>query len=174
MSHLRPLAVLLAALPLLSACGDGDKAAPTGPAVPMPQLQAAIENSTPQQAQRGMSDHTWLWTHGEGPVQIHYSAPDGRDYVWLVGERRMFVGDWRIAQDMDTRGRSYTQICLRYPSAGVPGLSPGWTCRPAGQKFIDMAEREAGDPLRMAGRTEVQVVLQKAPASLAEVQAMVR
>lgn len=174
MSHLRSLLVLLASAPALLACQDGDRSAPTTPAVPMPQLQAAIENSTPQQAQRGMSNHTWLWTRSEGPAQIHYSAPDGRDHVWLVGEQRMIVGDWRIAQDMDTRGRSYTQICLRYPGSGVASLSAGWTCRLAGRMFVDMAEREAGDPLRMAGRTEVQVVLRKTPANLAEVQALVR
>ena len=170
-SHSLPILCLAVAL---AACGPRDPAAPTTPAVPMPQLQAAINNSTPQEAHRGMSNHTWLWTRGGGPAQIHYSAPDGRDYAWLVGERRIFVGDWRVAQDMSARGKTITNMCLRYPAAGVPGLSEGWTCRPAGQLFYEMTEREGGDPLRINGRTEAQVVLNKTPASLAEVQALVR
>jgi hypothetical protein len=173
MPRYRSLPVLCFAL-ALAACGPRDPSAPTTPAVPMPELQAAIDNSTPEQAERGMSNHTWLWTRGGGPAQIHYSSPDGRDYAWLVGERRIFVGDWRVAQDMNARGRSITEICLRYPGAAGPGLSEGWTCREAGKFFLDMAEREGGNPLRVAGRTEAQVVLQKTPANLAEVQAMVR
>jgi hypothetical protein len=166
------LALCLASL--LAACDARDAAAPTTPAVPMPELQAAINNSTPEEARRGMSNHTWLWTRGGGPAQIHYSAADGRDYAWLVGERRIFVGDWRVAQDMNARGRAITNICLRYPGAAGPGLSEGWTCRPAGQFFYEMAEREGGNPLRLAGRSEAQVVLHNTPASLAEVQALVR
>ncbi len=50
-------------------------------AIPMPGLDAAITNSSPEQAQRGMSNHTWFWHPGNGPAQIHYSAPEGRDFV---------------------------------------------------------------------------------------------
>jgi hypothetical protein len=174
MPRFRSLLVLSLAIAAPAACGPRDPSAPATPAVPMPELQAAIDNSTPREAQRGMSDHTWLWTQGGGPAQIHYSAPDGRDYAWLIGERRIFVGDWRVAEDMNARGRTITNICLRYPGAGVPGLSEGWTCRPAGKLFNDMTEREGGDPLRMSGRTQAQVVLEKTPANLAEVQALVR
>ena len=169
----RSLPVLCLAV-ALAACSPRDPDAPTTPAVPMPQLEAAINNSTPQVARRAMSDHTWLWTRGGGPAQIHYSAPDGRDYAWLVGERRIVVGDWRVAQDTNARGKIITNICLRYPGASAPGLREGWTCQPAGKLFYDMTEREGGDPLRINGRTEAQVVLSKTPASLAEVQALVR
>jgi hypothetical protein len=40
--------------------------------------------------------------------------------------------------------------------------------------FYEMAEREAGDPLRINGRTTALFVLEKTPANLAEVQARVR
>ena len=132
-----------------------------------------IANSTPEDASRGMSNKTWLWTQGGEPAQIHYSAADGRDFAWLVGQRRIFAGEWRIGTDPNARGRTITNICLRYSGAGVPGLSEGWSCRPAGKLFYDMTERESGDPLRIAGRTEAQFVMTKPPASLAEVEAQV-
>ena len=169
-----PLVFLLALHALVGCASHPDSTAPTGPALPMPQIQAAIDNATPDTAQRGMSNKTWLWTLGGGPAQIHYSAEDGRDFVWLVGERRIFAGQWRIAADPNPRGRMITEICLRHPGAGVAGLSEGWSCRPAGKLFYDMTERESGDPLRLSGRTEAQFVLDKTPASLAEVQARVR
>ena len=166
--------LLSLALGALAACSNPDPAAPTTPAVPMPELEAAVANATPETASRGMSNKTWLWTLGGGPAQIHYSAADGRDFVWLVGERRIFTGEWRVAADANARGRTIVQICLRHPGAGVAGLSEGWSCRPAGKQFYDMSERESGDPLRIAGRTQAQVMLDKTPANLAEVQARVR
>ena len=39
--------------------------------------------------------------------------------------------------------------------------------------FIEMQEREAGDPLRFAGRTQAQFVLTQTPSSLAEVEGRV-
>jgi hypothetical protein len=162
------------ALGALVACSNPDPAAPTTPAVPMPQLQAAIDNSTPEDAQRGMSNKTWLWTQGDGPAQIHYSAADGRDFVWMVGQRRIFAGEWQIAADPNPRGRMITSICLRYPGVSAPGLSAGWKCQLAGKLFYEMTERESGDPLRIEGRSEAQVMLDKTPATLAEVQARVR
>jgi hypothetical protein len=158
----------------LAACSNLDPAAPTGPAVPMPQIQASIDNSTPGAAQRGMSNKTWLWTGGGGPAQIHYSTADGRDYAWLVGEGRIFAGEWRVDTAPGANGQLLTQICLRYPGVGLPGLSSGWTCRPAGSMFTEMAEREAGDPLRINGRSRALFVLDRTPSSLADVQARVR
>jgi hypothetical protein len=169
----RSLLFLAVALPVLAGCSNPDPSAPTTPAVPMPELEAAINNSTLDEAHRGMSNKTWLWTQG-GPAQIHYSTADGRDYVWLVGQRRIFVGDWRVAQDMNARGRAITKICLRYPGSGVAGLSESWTCQPAGKLFYDMTERESGDPLRLMGRSEALFLLDRTPANLADVQARVR
>ena len=89
--------MLLAAMQALCACANHpDATAPTGPAVPMPGIQASIDNSTPEVAQRGMSNKTWLWTRGGGPYQVHYSTADGRDFAWLVGESRILRGEWRI------------------------------------------------------------------------------
>ena len=39
--------------------------------------------------------------------------------------------------------------------------------------FYEMAEREAGDPLRFNGRTKALFVLDKTPANLAEVEGRV-
>jgi hypothetical protein len=174
MSTIRISLLLLLAAHALSGCATHpDSTAPTGPAVPMPQVQAAIDNSTPDAAQRGMSNKTWLWTQ-DGPAQIHYSSADGRDYAWLVGQRRIFAGEWQVNTATGASGQMITQICLRYPGVTLAGLSADWSCRPAGTMFYAMTEREAGDPLRIGGRTEAQVMLTTTPASLAEVQARVR
>jgi hypothetical protein len=173
MSPFRSALALLVAVPLAAGCAKDDPAAPRGPAVPMPQIQAAIDNSTPDAAQRGMANKTWLWA-GNGPAQIHYSTADGRDFAWVVGQRRIFAGEWQVNTAPGAAGQSIVQICLRYPGAGMAGLSEGWSCRPAGKLFYDMTERESGDPLRLSGRTEAQFVLDKTPASLAEVEARVR
>ena len=162
------------ALAGLAACSNPDPAAPTGPAVPLPQIQAAIDNATPETARNGMSNKTWLWTQGGGPAQIHYTSTDGRDYVWMVGQRRIFAGEWRVAADPNSRGREIISICRRYPGGASAGLSEGWDCDQAGKFFYDMTEREAGDPLRINGRSEALFVLDKTPSSLAEVQARVR
>jgi hypothetical protein len=173
MSPFRSTLALLIAAPLAAACSNPDPAAPVGPAVPMPQIQASIDNSTPDAAQRGMANKTWLWA-GNGPAQIHYSTADGRDFAWVVDQRRIFAGEWQVNTAPDAGGQSITQICLRYPGVRLSGLSPDWSCRPAGQMFYEMAEREAGDPLRINGRTTALFVLEKTPANLAEVQARVR
>ena len=174
MSTFRSVLAVATAVHVLAACSYGDSAAPTGPAVPRPQLQGSIDNSTPDAAMRGISNKTWLWTQGGGPAQIHYSTPDGRDYAWLVGERQIAQGQWQVNTAPNANGQMITQICLRYPGTYMPGLSAGWTCREAGTMFYQMSEREAGDPLRINGRSEALFVLDRPPASLAEVQARVR
>ena len=114
MSAIRfPLILLFAAQALAACANHPDRSAPTTPAVPMPELEAAIANSTPEDASRGMSNKTWLWTQGGEPAQIHYSAADGRDFAWLVGQRRIFAGEWRIGTDPNARGRTIANICLR-------------------------------------------------------------
>jgi hypothetical protein len=173
MSPLRSSFALLIAISGLAGCSNPDPAAPTGPAVPMPQIQTSIDSSTPDAAQRGMSNKTWLWTRSGGPAQIHYSSADGKDYAWVVGQRRIFAGEWRVDTVPDASGRMVTQICLRHPGSYVQGLSPGWSCRPGGTFFYEMAERESGDPLRFAGRTQALFVLASTPSSLAEVEGRV-
>ena len=54
-----------------------------------------------------------------------------------------------------------------------PDLSDSWSCRPAGTFFIEMTERESGDPLHLLNRTQAEFVLTKPPANLAEVEAQV-
>ncbi len=175
MSAIRFSLALLLAASVLGGCGDRYSTLPVPgvPAAEMPGLDASITNSTPEQAQRGMSNHTWFWTRGSGPAQIHYSTDDGRDFVWLVGERRILAGQWRVDTSADASGQQFTQICLRYPGVNRQDLGNSWLCRPAGKMFIDMQEREAGDPLRFAGRTQAQFVLTRTPASLAEVEGRV-
>jgi hypothetical protein len=175
MSALRFPLVLLLAAPLLGGCGDRYSTLPVPgvPATEMPVLDQSITSSTPEQAQRGMSNHTWFWTRSSGPAQIHYSTADGRDFVWLVGERRILTGEWRVESNTSANGQVMTQICLRYPGVRRQDLSANWNCRPAGTMFQEMQEREAGDPLRFAGRTQAKFVLTQTPASLAEVEGRV-
>ena len=161
----------LPALLVAALLGGGRAESQTVPgvgAIPMPGLDAAITNSSPEQAQRGMSNHTWFWTRSSGPAQIHYSTSDGRDFVWLVGERQILAGEWRVESS-----QQFTQICLRYPGVNRPDLGSNWLCRPAGKMLIDMQEREPGDPLRFAGRTRAQFVLTQTPSSLAEIEGRV-
>lgn len=173
MSVVRLSLLLLIAAPFLAGC-DPDPAAPTTPAVAMPGLDSAVANSTPAEVQRAMSHKTWLWTRGGGPAQIHYSTADGRDFAWLVGQRRIFRGEWKSETNgFDASGRPLVQVCLRYPGVNIGGLSSAWTCRPAGTFFQEMQERESGDPLRISGRTEAMFVLTQTPANLAEVEGRV-
>ena len=174
MSSIRLSFVLLTALQALSACANHpDSTAPTGPAVPMPQLSAAIANSTPEEARRAISNKTWLWTLGGGPYQVHYSTADGRDFAWLVGESRIFRGEWRIDTTTGPQGGPLVQLCLRYPGVRRPDLSSDWSCRPAGTAFEQMADRESGDPLHLLDRTQAQFVLTTPPSNLAQVEAQV-
>jgi hypothetical protein len=166
--------MLLAAAQALSACANHpDATAPTGPAVAMPRLDAAIANSTPEEARRAISNKTWLWTRGSGPSQVHYSTADGRDFAWLVGESRILRGEWRIDTTTGPQGGPLVQLCLRYPGLRRPDLSGDWSCRAAGTFFEQMADRESGDPLHLLNRTEAQFVLTTPPASLAQVEAQV-
>ena len=173
MSPFRSALALLIAAPLAAACSNPDPAAPVGPAVPMPQVQASIDNSTPDAAQRGMANKTWLWA-GNGPAQIHYSTADGRDFAWVVGQRRIFAGEWQVNTAPGAGGQSIVQICLRYPGVRLSGLSSDWSCRPAGTDVLRDGRARSGRPLRINGRTTALFVLEKTPANLAEVQARVR
>jgi hypothetical protein len=173
MSAIRLSLFLLCAAQALAACADHpDRSAPTGPAVPMPEIQAAVANSTPDEARRAISNKTWLWTRGGGPYQVHYSTADGGDFAWLVGESRIFAGEWRIDTTTGPQGQ-LVQLCLRYPGVRRQDLSDSWSCRPAGTFFIEMTERESGDPLHLLGRTQAQFVLTTPPSNLAEVEAQV-
>ena len=95
MSTFRLSSLLAMAALALGACSNPDPEAPTTPAVAMPGIDYAVANSTPGEAERAMSHKTWMWTRGGGPAQIHYSTADGRDFAWLVGQRRIFQGEWK-------------------------------------------------------------------------------
>ena len=139
----------------------------------MPQVQASIDNSTPDAAQRGMANKTWLWA-GNGPAQIHYSTADGRDFAWVVGQRRIFAGEWQVNTAPGAGGQSITQICLRYPGVRLSGLSPDLELPSGRHDVLRDGRARSGDPLRINGRTQALFVLEKTPANLAEVQARVR
>lgn len=172
MSSLRSVfACTLAALALVACSQPSD--APTTPAVAMPGIDYAVENSTTHGAARAMRNHTWLWTRTNGPAQIHYSTADGRDYVWMVGQRRIFQGEWMVQNTSDSSGQQITQVCLRYLGVNFGGLSATPTCRPAGTFFGEMQQREGGDPLQMNGRTQALFVIDKVPANLAEIEGRV-
>lgn len=167
-----PFVIVAAAAGLLAACSQPSDA-PTTPAVAMPGIDYAVENSTPHGAARAMRNHTWLWTRTNGPAQIHYSTADGRDYVWMVGQRRIFQGEWMVQSTSDSSGQQITQVCLRYLGVNFGGLSATPTCRPAGTFFGEMQQREGGDPLQMNGRTQALFVIDKVPGNLAEIEGRV-
>jgi hypothetical protein len=177
MSALRFSLLLLLATPLLGGCGDRYSTLPVPgvPASEMPALDRSIASSSPEQAQRGMGNHTWFWTRGGGPAQIHYSTVDGRDFVWLVGERRILAGEWRVESNTSANGQVMTQICLRYPGVRRQDLSASWLCRPAGTMFMEMQEREARvvRHIQKHVRPPQKFVLTQTPASLAEVEGRV-
>ena len=84
-------------------------------AVPMPQVQAAIDNSTPEAAQRGMSNKTWLWTPAAARLRSttrRRTAGISPGWSAKAGSSRANGGSTRPP----TRsGQPITQICLRYP-----------------------------------------------------------
>ena len=178
MSALRlSLVLLLATAPALGGCGDRYSTLPV-PGVPAAEDAGAgpvdRQLQRRRQARRGHGQpHLVLDPRGPGPAQIHYSTADGRDFVWLVGERRILAGQWRVESNTSANGQVLTQICLRYPGVRRQDLSDSWLCRPAGTMFMEMQEREAGDPLRFSGRTQAKFVLATTPASLAEVEGRV-
>ena len=51
---------------------------------------------------------------------------DGRrpDFAWVVGQRRIFAGEWQVNTAPDAGGQSITQICLRYPGVRQSGPQP--------------------------------------------------
>lgn len=172
MSSLRFVSIAAFAALALAACSQPSDA-PTTPAVAMPSIDYAVENSTTHGAARAMRNHTWLWTRGPGPAQIHYSTADGRDFAWLVGQRRIFQGEWMVQNTSDSSGQQITQICLRYPGVNFGGLTATPTCRPAGTFLGEMQQREGGDPLQMNGRSQALFVIDKTPANLAEIEGRV-
>ena len=175
MSALRFSLLMLVAAPALGGCGDRYSTLPVPgvPAAEMPQMDLSIASSTPEAARRGLGNHTWFWTRGPGPAQIHYSTADGRDFVWLVGQRQILAGEWQVDTTTDSSGQPIVQICLRYPGGWQQGLNGTWNCRPAGTMLSQMQEREAGDPLRFQGRTQAKFVLTQTPSSLSEVEGRV-
>lgn len=172
MSPLRSLPVFASLAFALAACSQPSDA-PTNPATPMPGIDYAVESSTAHGAARAMRNHTWLWTRGPGPAQIHYSTADGRDLVWMVGQRRLFRGQWTVENTSDSSGQPITQICLRYPGVNFGWLSATPTCRAAGTFLGEMQQREGGDPLQMNGRTQALFVIDRTPANLAEIEGRV-
>ncbi len=130
-SALRFSLLLLVTAPALGGCGDRYSTLPVRgvPATEMPQMDQAIASSTPEAARRGLGNHTWFWTRGPGPAQIHYSTADGRDFVWLIGQRQILAGEvtigGRTVRDPGHRvnaGDTVT-VTLPPPEPAEPALS---------------------------------------------------
>ena len=115
MSTLRSVsAATLAALALVACSQPSD--APTGPAVGMPGIDYAVENSTVHGAARAMRNHTWLWTRTNGPAQIHYSTADGRDYVWMDGQ--VFVHNTQARGHLRANVDHEPRVCFEVDEPG--------------------------------------------------------
>lgn len=140
-------------------------------------IDAANAGMTPRQARTFVSDRTWRTSESSAGQQVHYSTADGKDFAWLPGEDRILAGEWRVDTGPDSRGRTMTRFCLRYPAEAVHPISKAtggdWYCRPAGSAFHWVRERVNGDPLGLAGRTAAPFVLRFNSQTIGQLQARI-
>lgn len=127
------------------------------------RLREVTASTTPAQAVALMSNKTWRRVQGSSGQAVHYSTQDGRDFLWLHGQSRIYRGQWRVETGRDGTGQDRTRLCFRYPDDAVNPLSntPGdqWHCWNAGMVFHYVRERVEGDPLALEHRSQAPFVL---------------
>lgn len=91
---------------------------------------------------------------GEG-VQIEYTAPDGRLYLWYPENERVAVGQWRID--------GQTHVCFRYPvGVHLPSIAHAdgsWACHFISLHSTEITDSRAGDFFSLSARNGVPFVM---------------
>jgi hypothetical protein len=177
MSALRSLLILLAvAIPLGGCWYSSSVSGGKDGTADMRKLDEAIATTTPQQATAAMSNKTWRRVMGSGQA-VHYSTSDGRDFLWVYGEDRIFHGQWKVDTGRAAGGQTVTRLCFRYPADAINPLSntPGaeWHCWSAGMVLHYVRERVDGDPLQLASRTRAPFALDPRHQTISQLQARI-
>lgn len=138
------------------------------------RLREVTASTTPAQAVALMSNKTWRRVQGSGQA-VHYSTQNGRDFLWIHGQSRLYRGQWRVETGRDGTGQERTRLCFRYPDDAINPLSntPGdqWHCWNAGMVFHYVRERVEGDPLGLEQRSQAPFVLDLRLYTISQLQA---
>lgn len=141
----------------------------------MRRLRDLTASTTPAEAVALMSDKTWRRLQGSSGEAVHYSTQDGRDFLWLHGQTKIYRGQWKVETGPDGTGQPRTRLCFRYPDDAINPLSntPGdqWHCWTAGMVFHFVRERVEGDPLDLAHRSQAPFVLDLRPYTISQLRA---
>ena len=178
MSALHSLLPVLAASFFLGGCWYSSSVSGSKDGTALQQrIDQANAGTTPQQATALVSGQTWRSVGGSVGSGVHYSTPDGRDFVWFPEARQVVAGEWRVETGpLGRSGAPVTKVCLRYPGETVHPISKAagadWYCQAAGSVFEWVRERVAGDPLGLAHRTELPFVSRYKNDTLRQLQAL--
>ncbi len=124
--------------------------APTEPFVP--------PDKPLQEWRQRLADRTWMYYS----KYVFYTPADGRAFLWYAGEKRLFIGEWKL----EKASRS-AQLCFRYPGAanhpGSPRRGDEWLCGEAffylgGDPVNHPHESMAGDVFGLANRRDAPFV----------------
>lgn len=139
------------------------------------RLREVTASTTPAQAIALMSNKTWRRVQGSSGQDVHYSTSDGRDFLWLHGQSRIYRGHWKVETGRDGTGQERTRLCFRYPDDAINPLSntPGdqWHCWNAGLILHYTRERVEGDPLSLEHRSQAPFVLDLRLFTISQLQA---
>lgn len=132
------------------------------------EMEAATLRTTPEDVRRQIAGRTWRHAFG-GYSYVYYTADDGRVFLWLPDEPRVFAGDWKTDMKPHVRGtagQQVTAICFRYPGEAVHPVmrqerGDEWYYPPAGSFLHTLRESLAGDAFGLAGRRDAPFVLSR-------------
>ncbi len=128
-----------------------------------------------------MVDRTWMYYS----KYVFYTPADGRAFLWYAGEKRLFIGEWKLEKVPRPGARGlHSMLCFRYPGAATHPASEKrgdeWSC---GEPFFYLGgdpinhphESIADDVFGLAGRRDAPFVFTwDERMTLAKLQARLR
>jgi hypothetical protein len=130
---------------------------------------------------------TTTWSAGYG-LQISYTSPDGRVYLWYPGNNVILQGEWKVEPSTGLTGNvvivedgeqsvvrpiDSAQVCFKYGANTVDGVSrsPGGRFSCQGFAYFKGVQREnrKGDVFGLMGRSQAPFVLPKDENKIANI-----